>query len=517
MASIGVEMPDSMPRVSEYVPEIIKFIETIIENGFAYESNGSVYFNVVKFIEQGHEYPKLNKSAQNALELLLEAEGKLTSEDSKTEKINVQDFALWKKSKENEPFWESPWGSGRPGWHIECSAMSTSIFRTKEIDIHAGGEDLKFPHHDNEIAQSEAYHNHNSWIKYFLHVGHLHIDKQKMSKSLKNFIKIKEFTKKYTASQLRFLFLLQKWYKIMNFDPETSMEEAVAKDTQFNEFFQQASAIVRNFDIKKHPQKWNDEDYKLNDKLRETKIKVHHHLCNSIDTPKVIKELSTLIVETNKYMKDTSTVIKSPIIVSVSQYISKILKAVGIISSDSFRGDSSDANVEKIIEPYVDVAVAFRDTVKQLAIKPDNKKGLIAACDAIRDVTFVNLGIRLEDTGMDTPSTWMKVDPEELKAKIEEKRLAKERAQKEKQEKAELEERKKSTPPNEYYATWESDKYSQFDEAGVPTHDEKGKELSKEIVNGLKKKVKAIEKKYEKYIQAQQKKAEKESKEGQDQ
>lgn len=156
MRILNVEMPDSMPRVSEYVPEIVEFIQKIIEKGYAYESNGSVYFNVGKYTQDGHTYPKLNAAAKGDIELLKEGEGVL-AEQAETEKKNPQDFALWKKSKENEPFWNSPWGEGRPGWHIECSAMSDAIFKTSPLDIHAGGEDLKFPHHDNEIAQSEAF------------------------------------------------------------------------------------------------------------------------------------------------------------------------------------------------------------------------------------------------------------------------------------------------------------------------------------------------------------------------
>ena len=126
------------------------------------------------------------------LELLAEGEGGLTGEQAASEKRNPQDFALWKKSKEGEPFWQSPWGTGRPGWHIECSAMAGAIFKSWPIDIHSGGCDLKFPHHDNEIAQAEAYYNCDNWINHFWHTGHLHIAGRKMAKSLKNFITIKE-------------------------------------------------------------------------------------------------------------------------------------------------------------------------------------------------------------------------------------------------------------------------------------------------------------------------------------
>jgi cysteinyl-tRNA synthetase len=133
-------------------------------------------------------------------ELLAEGEGAL-SVDLAVGQKNKKDFALWKKSKANEPFWESPWGPGRPGWHIECSAMAGSIFPEEElpIDIHSGGVDLKFPHHDNEIAQSEAYYCCDSWINHFWHTGHLHIDGLKMSKSKKNFTTIKQVLEVYTA------------------------------------------------------------------------------------------------------------------------------------------------------------------------------------------------------------------------------------------------------------------------------------------------------------------------------
>lgn len=321
-----------------------------------------------------------------------------------------------------------------------------------------------------------------------------------MSKSLKNFIKIKEFTKKYSAQQIRFLFLLQRWNKIMNFDPETSMEEAIAKDRQFAEFFQQAKAFIRNYDIKKNPQKWDEHDKALNAKLREAKIKIHHHLCNNIDTPEVIGELGNLIVETNKYMKNNEVKLKSPLIVSISQYLLKILKVLGIVQVDQFKYSSgAEEDSETLVAPFVQAAVDFRDQVKQLAGK--DKMLLIKECDKLRDESLASLGIRVEDTGMSTPSVWMKEDPETLLKSIADKKAEKERAKREKEERKALEEKKKSTPPNEYYPTFEADNYSKFDENGVPTHDKSGKALSEAQVNGLKKKVKAIEKKYQKYMQ----------------
>ena len=199
-----------------------------------------------------------------------------------------------------------------------------------------------------------------------------------MSKSLKNFIKIKEFTKVYSAKQLRFLFLLQKWNNIMNFDPKKSMVEALAKEEQFKEFFQQSKAIIRNFDIKKNPQKWSEGDRELNNKLREAKEKIHHHLCNNIDTPSVITELGSLMTETNRYMKNAETLIKSPLIVSISQYVLKISKCLGIVEEDPFGygSSSAEADPETLAAPYVQAIVDFRDNIRKIAIKKNNKKFL---------------------------------------------------------------------------------------------------------------------------------------------
>ncbi|KAJ3129374.1 hypothetical protein HK098_001475, partial [Nowakowskiella sp. JEL0407] len=154
MDRLNIRRPDVLTRVTEYVPEIVSFVEKIIENGYGYESNGSVYFDTNAFSNnEKHQYPKLEPSAKGNSKLLEEGEGSLTAKGA-GEKRDAADFALWKKSKAGEPFWSSPWGEGRPGWHIECSAMASDILG-ESMDIHSGGVDLCFPHHDNELAQSE--------------------------------------------------------------------------------------------------------------------------------------------------------------------------------------------------------------------------------------------------------------------------------------------------------------------------------------------------------------------------
>ena len=147
MDSLNVLKPDVLTRVSEYVPEIVEYVQVIVKNGFAYESGGSVYFDTQAFQKAGHEYAKLVPTAKTNSKLILEGEGALMST---SEKKSPGDFALWKKSKSGEPFWESPWGSGRPGWHIECSVMASAILG-ENMDIHSGGIDLAFPHQYNLV------------------------------------------------------------------------------------------------------------------------------------------------------------------------------------------------------------------------------------------------------------------------------------------------------------------------------------------------------------------------------
>lgn len=257
MASLNVQRPTTLTRVSEYVPEIATFVERIIKNGYAYEDDSpgdgkkNVWFDTRAFDggkpnhqqtngsepsqseEWKHSYAKLAPWSKGNKELLEEGEGSLSSSTATTSgKRTASDFALWKSSKPGEPSWDSPWGPGRPGWHIECSVMASEVLG-KQMDVHSGGIDLVFPHHDNEIAQSEAFHNCPQWVNYFLHTGHLHIEGLKMSKSLKNFISIEEALQKISARQLRLAFLLQPWSSKMDFR-ESAMQEVKGFEATFN-------------------------------------------------------------------------------------------------------------------------------------------------------------------------------------------------------------------------------------------------------------------------------------------
>ncbi len=199
MKRLGVGRADIEPKATEHIEEIIDIVNGLIEKGYAYEVKGSVYFSVDKFIGYG------NLSKKDMEEMMAGARVEVDER-----KKNPLDFALWKKSKEGEPSWESPWGSGRPGWHIECTAMSIKHLG-ESFDIHGGGADLLFPHHENEIAQSEAFTG-KPFAKYWIHNGFITIDKEKMSKSLGNFFTIKEVLDKFDPEVVRF-FLLSTHYR----------------------------------------------------------------------------------------------------------------------------------------------------------------------------------------------------------------------------------------------------------------------------------------------------------------
>jgi cysteinyl-tRNA synthetase len=199
MDRLGVGRADIEPKATEYIKEIIAIVQKLIRNGFAYEVGGSVYYSVDAF----PEYGKLSKRDKDEM-----IAGARIEVDER--KKNPLDFALWKKSKQGEPSWESPWGQGRPGWHIECTAMSIQHLG-ESFDIHGGGADLLFPHHENEIAQSEAATG-KPFVKYWVHNGFITIDKEKMSKSLGNFFTIREVLDKFDPEVVRF-FLLSTHYR----------------------------------------------------------------------------------------------------------------------------------------------------------------------------------------------------------------------------------------------------------------------------------------------------------------
>lgn len=210
MEGMNIKPATKNPLATEEICGMVDMIQTLIEKGYAYEKNGTVYYRTRKFKEYGKLSHKNLDDLQSGGRSLL-----VTGEDEKEDSL---DFVLWKPKKEGEPAWQSPWGEGRPGWHIECSEMSKK-YLGEQIDIHAGGEDLVFPHHENEIAQSEAA-NGKEFAKYWLHNAFLNIDNRKMSKSLGNFFTVREISEKYDLQILRFFMLSAHYRSPLNFSAD---------------------------------------------------------------------------------------------------------------------------------------------------------------------------------------------------------------------------------------------------------------------------------------------------------
>jgi cysteinyl-tRNA synthetase len=225
MDRLGVARPTHEPRATEFIPEMVELVETLLEKGYAYQADGNVYFAVEKF-------PGYGKLSKRNLEDMM-AGARVEVDANKRQPL---DFALWKASKPGEPAWPSPWGQGRPGWHIECSVMSTSYLGTG-FDIHGGGKDLIFPHHENEIAQSEAAYG-NTFTRYWIHNGFVNVDKEKMSKSLGNFFTIRQVLERFQPEVLR-LFLLSSHYRSPVDFSEESMLEAERRLERFYQTIEQ--------------------------------------------------------------------------------------------------------------------------------------------------------------------------------------------------------------------------------------------------------------------------------------
>jgi len=230
MAALGLELPTHQPKATDYIPQIVAIVERLIERGMAYAAGGDVYFAVEKF----PGYLKLSKRTMEEMQ----AGARIAPGEQKR---NPMDFALWKAAKPGEPSWGSPWGAGRPGWHIECSAMSSSLLGDT-FDIHGGGRDLIFPHHENEIAQSEGASG-KPFVRYWMHNGFVNVNQEKMSKSLGNFFTIRDILKAYDPEVVRFFILSAHYRSPIDFSDQ-NLKEAKAGLSRFYEALLAAAEAV---------------------------------------------------------------------------------------------------------------------------------------------------------------------------------------------------------------------------------------------------------------------------------
>ncbi len=278
MKALGVIKAEAYPRVSDYIKDIISMVQTLIEKGYAYEVDGDIYFDIAKL----DDYGKLTHQSPEALK----AGARIEVDERKK---NPADFTLWKRSKKNEPSWPSPWGRGRPGWHIECSVMSIKHLG-EQFEIHGGGSDLLFPHHENEIAQSEAYIGKKPWVKYWLHAGLLTINGEKMAKSLGNFIPIKNLLQNYHPDVYR-LFLLTKQYR----KPVDFNKQALKHAENSLKRIIEAVNSLREQIKKSKQEKLKERDRKIEEETKNLRMKFMDAMDDDFNTPKALAEYYELI------------------------------------------------------------------------------------------------------------------------------------------------------------------------------------------------------------------------------
>jgi len=482
MARLGVRPPDVLTRVTEYVPAIVRYVQTLVDKRLAYvSSSGSVYLDIAEFKRQGHDYRKLKPRVGATTDVeLAESEGALGAAGEK-EKKDPSDFALWKASKPGEPRWESPWGLGRPGWHIECSVVASDVLG-QTLDIHAGGEDLKFPHHDNELAQSEAHFGCQQWVNYFFHAGHLQIKGLKMSKSLKNFVTIAEALEKDPPRLLRILFLIQPWDGSFTYSPD-QLDEARSIDKRFASFFDLVKELER--------QPWLDRalgqptagEREFARKLAETKTKVHAALCDNFDTPEAIKALLGLVDAFYKYNDAQRAVL---VCVAAGRYVTSMLGVFGLSGADAIglheqRGESKEA----VVGPVLDALLEFREQVRaSISGSSADVAALRAASDHLRDEALVRCGVRVADRPGQA-ALWSLQDARELvaeqqalRAKQEAERVNKARRKQEAALKAAQQYDDALRNFRALDARFRTAEYSAWDPDGLPTKDAAGAEVS---------------------------------------
>lgn len=446
MALLNVKKPDVVLRVSEMIPQMIEYIEKIIENGYAYcNQHDEIYFDTEKYSQTFHydgtkEIDKNSSVAQNEI------------------KRNARDFALWKtnsnsssnvqwtSSSSSTIGWTSPWSSrkGRPGWHIECTTIASFVFGN-HIDIHSGGIDLQFPHHTNEEAQANAYATTtitaasltestsattsltestsaaasltkstsataslttNRWVSSWVHIGHLHIDGCKMSKSLKNFITIRDALKEMSSRELRLLFILgANWDSTqtlnMNYATETR-----AHDQSIVEFFRTVQSLKMQMTKNSLQQfKYRDGNHEFIKTWHNTKQSIDAALRQNLNLREAMHLILNLIHETNKVIntKQVSTIVILKVASFIEWFTTRVFGLEYTVGGDTTTAAAVDtistSATNSIKQPLVEALVDFRTTIRTLLKQKAPPKDFYKACDHVRDSVGPSLGIKIMDDG----------------------------------------------------------------------------------------------------------------------
>jgi cysteinyl-tRNA synthetase len=351
VSALGCKKADIHPRVMENMDIIIDFIDQLVKKDYAYESEGDVYFRTRKF----DDYGKLSHQSIDDLPVGARIEVGEKKQDD-------MDFALWKAAKEGEIYWESPWGIGRPGWHIECSAMAKK-YLGETIDIHAGGQDLTFPHHENEIAQSEALTG-KTFARYWMHNGYINIDNEKMSKSLGNFVLVHDIIKKHNPQVLRFFMLSVHYRNPINYSEELLESTKAAFERLTTSYQNLQHRKESSTDLTNNNQEWLEKI----DALQEEFIKA---MDDDFNTAKAISVLFDLSKLANYYLLEKNTAVE--VIDKFTQQFNELFNVLGLtLEATELLDEEIDALIEKRIQARKDrnfqLSDQIRDQLKEMNI-----------------------------------------------------------------------------------------------------------------------------------------------------
>ena len=378
MNLLNIKKDYKNPRATEVINFMIEFIQKLIEKGNAYEMNGSVYYSVKSFSGYPTIFQNIKEPSEEEEEEDLEDQDTTYGEDKKDRK----DFALWKKWKEGEPYWDSPWGKGRPGWHIECSAMSINYLGVT-IDIHAGGQDLKFPHHRNEISQSEAYTG-KKFANFFMHNGFVNVDNEKMSKSLGNFFLVSEVAKEYEPMVIRFFLISSHYRKSINY----SLENMNQAKKNYNKIINTAKKINDAPIVDAGSEELND----LISKIDKATSNIMDALDDDFNTPVAIAEILTLFRELNQAILGNKISLNEEFKDSFFKFIEDMDSIFGLFpmlrkeleTGVSSTIDDKDMLIKKLLEIIADTRLKLRE------------KKLFEISDEIRE-KLLALNLQVED------------------------------------------------------------------------------------------------------------------------
>lgn len=418
MDALGVRRPDALTRVSEHVDDVQRYISGIEARNLAYSTGDGVFFDVAAF---GDGYGTLAPE-----EVRRGGHEGHSAEAAALEKRNPRDFALWKAARPGEPAWDSPWGPGRPGWHIECSAMSHRVLGPA-FELHTGGEDLKFPHHTNEIAQCEAHAGcAGHWVRCFAHTGHVRIAGRKMSKSLKNFVTVREALADAgpAGSDAFRLYCLHHRYRSSLHFAEARLADAAAERSDFLRALVALRAAER--EARAFSSRWGPAEFAARDAVTDVRRRVRSALANDVDTPHALAALSAFARDAERYARDASERPVAELLASSRRELAHWLSALGLsvaaqeraqqsaagagaVPSDAVAADASPPPGESVpglwarYSSLAEAALAFRAQARGAALRGDTD-AVLRACDAFRDGPLsrasADLGVAARDSAV---------------------------------------------------------------------------------------------------------------------